>query len=270
MNICDVKIISKPLVLASPQDVDALEAELWVTLPTGYKEYMTNLGEGIFGGSLVRIYPPWRIRDELASWRRRINKYWFWDEGRKILPKERAAECIVIGDTMSGDELVFHPSRPNTLFVLPRHQESIFVAGSDIFSAVEWMCGSGQLSEPFAQREFEPFDTRLIPTGHAGLNNVVDPEGHNLQDLIDLGRVWAARHSPLQIAERELQRYLKNGRTVEKVYEALILEGDLEHESGYIVEYQIYKSENGTEVGTFRWSQFENSYGYSFTPHNKR
>lgn len=63
------------------------------------------------------------IEKELTEWRRRINKYWFWDDVRELLPKERALECVIIGDTVSGDELVFHPSRPNRLFVLPRDSE---------------------------------------------------------------------------------------------------------------------------------------------------
>src|SRR5947209_4595049 len=89
MKIEDVTVVGGPPVLASSADVDALEARLWVTFPAGYRQYVTRLGEGVLGGSFVRIYPPWRVEKELAEWRRRINKHWFWDEPPQLLPKER-------------------------------------------------------------------------------------------------------------------------------------------------------------------------------------
>lgn len=109
MKLEDIRIVGEPLVLATPADVDGLESRLWIAFPEGYRDYVTRLGEGILGGSFIRIYPPWRIENEIAEWRRRINKYWFWDEGRHVLPKECALECVIIGDTRSGDEIVFHP-----------------------------------------------------------------------------------------------------------------------------------------------------------------
>src|SRR5688572_1289215 len=126
MRIDDIKIVGKPLVRSTNADVDRFESEYWLTLPKGYREYITRLGEGILGGSWVRIYPRSRIVRELDEWRDRVRQFWFWDAGRKLLPKSRALECVVIGDTMGGDELVFHPSRPNRLFVLPRESEKIF------------------------------------------------------------------------------------------------------------------------------------------------
>ena len=160
MKIEDVHLVGKPLVLATADDVDDLASRFWITVPPGYREYVTRLGEGVLGGSLVRIYPPWRIEKELPEWRRRISKYWFWDEGREVLPKERAAECVIVGDTLNGDELLFHPNRPSRLFVLPHDSGQVFDAGGDLLAAVEWMCASGELVEPFDERNFEPFDSR--------------------------------------------------------------------------------------------------------------
>src|SRR4051794_17604853 len=118
MKIDEVQIVGGPLVLAMPEDVDSLESRLWIEFPDGYREYVTRLGEGVLGGSLVRIYPPWRVEKELRTWRRRIAKYWFWDEGREVLPKDRAVECVIVGDTVNGDDLVFYPGRHDRLFVL--------------------------------------------------------------------------------------------------------------------------------------------------------
>ncbi len=55
MNLGAVRVLKKPLVLAKPAQVDALEAKLWVTFPAGYREYVTTLGEGALGGAFVRV-----------------------------------------------------------------------------------------------------------------------------------------------------------------------------------------------------------------------
>ena len=67
MNIEDIQAIGKPLVLATAAEVDELSSRLWITFPSGYLEYVTRLGEGVLGGSFVRIYPPWRIEKELPN-----------------------------------------------------------------------------------------------------------------------------------------------------------------------------------------------------------
>lgn len=160
MNLSNVKIIGGPLVLATDAQVDELEASLDVAFPKGYREYVTTLGEGVLGGTFVRVYPPWRIAKELQEWRERIAMYWFWDQGKSILTQERALESIIITDTLNGDELVFHPEEPAQLVVLPRHSEDIFEAGLNLLDAVEWMCSSGKLTKRFKARNFEPFDSR--------------------------------------------------------------------------------------------------------------
>ena len=47
MKIEDVQVIGKQLVLATPADVDALASRLWIVFPSGYREYVTRLGEGV-------------------------------------------------------------------------------------------------------------------------------------------------------------------------------------------------------------------------------
>ena len=39
---------------------------------------MTPMGEGSLN-TLVRVYPPWRVRAELDAFRERGTAYWFWD-----------------------------------------------------------------------------------------------------------------------------------------------------------------------------------------------
>jgi predicted DNA-binding WGR domain protein len=151
-----VKILSKPLFLATDKEVDALEAKLGITMPEGYREYVKTLGEGILGGTFVRVYGPGTIAKEVIPWRKRIKQYWFWDQGSAVLTKQRAVKSVIVGDTLQGDELIFHPEEPDRLLVLPRHKEKIFVAGSTLLEAVEWLCGSGKLTRRFKEREFKP------------------------------------------------------------------------------------------------------------------
>jgi hypothetical protein len=160
MDLSKVRIVDGPLALASDEQVNQLETKLGIVFPQGYREYVTTLGEGVLGGTFVRVYPPWRITRELREWRKRIKQYWFWDQGKAVLTKKRATESIIIADTLNGDELIFHPEEVDRLLVLPRHYQDIFEAGSDLLEAVEWMCSSGKLTRPFKTRNFEPFDSR--------------------------------------------------------------------------------------------------------------
>jgi hypothetical protein len=81
----NITVIGSPLVLSTPAEVDAAEAHLGIRFPTGYREYVTKFGEGVLGGSYIRIYPPHRIlgrtSNNLLRWRQRISEYWFWDLG---------------------------------------------------------------------------------------------------------------------------------------------------------------------------------------------
>jgi hypothetical protein len=250
----DIRIVGEPLVLATPADVDGLESRLWIAFPEGYRDYVTRLGEGILGGSFIRIYPPWRIENEIAEWRRRINKYWFWDEGRHVLPKERALECVIIGDTRSGDEIVFHPARINRLFVMPRDSEQVFDAGNDLLSAIEWMCTSGELVEPFPERNFEPFDGRKeAASTETAAGGVTDPEGESLDDLVGLGKRWAERHSARKMAEQALEKHVSADRTSKLLWAATVLEGRY-FQPGYLATFGINDKDTGLQVATYAWN----------------
>ena len=140
---------------ASQAGVSAAELALGTRFPAGYREYITRFGRGVLGGTYIRIYIPGRIVAERAEWRARIDEYWFWDDGAPVLTKERALECIVFSDTLDGDELIFHPCAPDTIYVLLRQADTIYVAGVGLPAAIEWMCGSGVLTEAFTDRIFE-------------------------------------------------------------------------------------------------------------------
>lgn len=269
MKRTDIRPTKSPLVVATAAEVDALEAELWITFPKGYREYVTGLGEGVFAESLIRIYPPWRIRNELTEWRRRINKYWFWDGPPILLPKDRALECIIIGDTVNGDELVFHPTRPEQVFALPRGGEQAMLTGKDLLSALEWICTSGELCDPIAGRDFEPFDSRKEPAAESG-GKVVDPEGESLDELIETVKAWANRHSLIDLGRKAAEVYRNEERDVKRIYEGLIFDSnEFPYGPGFVAVYQTIDKESGLEVGTLVFTAGEGSQGSEYTQHTE-
>jgi hypothetical protein len=206
MDLKNVRVVGGPLVRATPADVTRAEEQLWIAFPRNYREYVTTLGDGVLGGSFVRVYPPWRILRDLAEWRDRIRKYWFWDKGRKLLPKERALESVIVGDTVGGDELIFHPGRPERLFVLPREKETVFEAGSDLLAAVEWMCGSGKLTRRFAERNFEPIDSRK--ESKRGSAPAEPDPADTLDTTIAELQKWARRRGLVKTTQKNFQDWL--------------------------------------------------------------
>ncbi len=80
----DVAVKNGPLILSTDAEVDAAEAQLGMRFWTGYRQYVTQFGEGVLGGSCIRIYPPRRIlmaANNLLEWRQRIDDYCFWEDG---------------------------------------------------------------------------------------------------------------------------------------------------------------------------------------------
>jgi hypothetical protein len=171
---------------------------------------VTILGEGVLGGSFVRVYPPWRVLIELTERRDRIRKFWFWEKGEKTLPKERALESVIVADTVNGDELIFHPGKPDRLFVLPVEKDQIFEAGSDLLAAVEWMCASGKLTKRFTERNFEPFDSRKEkkrPAATAGTTQSGSKD--TLDETVAALQKWVERHGLVKAAQKRFKEWLE-------------------------------------------------------------
>ena len=156
MILADITARGDPVGRVTVEDLAQLRGVLGCSLPSGYDEFMLALGEGLLGGSYVRVYPPWRMLDELQEWRKRIAEFWFWSG----IEQTWALEGVRLGDTLDGDELVFHPGAPDEIWVLPRESNRALRSGRGLWEALEWLCSSGVLTEAFSERVFEPFDSR--------------------------------------------------------------------------------------------------------------
>lgn len=107
-------------------------------MPLGYQEFMTTLGLGILNDT-IRVYSPNRIGREYKTTQERWREFYFWGEGSDVLTKERVLESIIVADTGNGDEVIFHPSIPKKLYLLPANDHKILEIGSSLSEAIDWM-----------------------------------------------------------------------------------------------------------------------------------
>lgn len=236
MPIPDLILKDSKLVLDSHENVAKLEQDLWIKMPPGYLEFLTRYGEGDID-CFLRIYPSWKIAKELLEWRQRINKYWFWDAGKKVLPKARALECIVIADTMNGDEILIHPTRPNSFFVLPRDKGSIYQVDGDLQDLISWIFISKKLINEKTNWEFNPFDSRKIKKEKT--DGVVDPEGETFGEIVAVAKKWISRHKKKYL--KSVNDHLSHSLPIE------FKEGDFKFD---VDEYSIVviPAKYGTEI----------------------
>lgn len=144
-------------------EIDAAEARIG-PFPHGYREYASALGLGTLT-TWVRVYNAAFVVETLEPWRGRIGEFYFWDAGRAVMARERVLECVCFADTLNGDELVFHPSDPDRILVLPRDFETIFEAGRGLEQALDWLHESGTLTAPLRFRDFEAWVPRRTIRG---------------------------------------------------------------------------------------------------------
>jgi hypothetical protein len=108
------------------RDLDALRKTIKSELPAGYVELVIAHGPGTLAGR-ARVFGPRTIIRERKKWHARLARYWFWGAG-PLLTQADAKRAVLVADTLDGDELVFHPSAPDTLLVLPRESEQVVLA----------------------------------------------------------------------------------------------------------------------------------------------
>jgi hypothetical protein len=160
VRLDDIHLVTEQLVRSTDAEVSAAEASLGARFPPGFRAWMTTLGAGILS-DLVRVYWLPRLLELVVETRARWREYYFWDEGRDVLSREAVLESILVADTMEGDEVIFHPSNPEALYLLPRDEERIYWMGARFEDALEWLCTSGVAIEPVASLYFQPFTPEL-------------------------------------------------------------------------------------------------------------
>lgn len=156
-----VVVVSRHVAPVWGSEVDAVERDLGVVLPDGYRAFVTRFGEGVYC-DLWRIYPPSRIRDELdqvrKAWAESFfedqagNRHWFFEGSEGILDPAALQESVALGDSINGDVLAFHSDRHDRIFILPRDTDVIEQVGADLTDLHRWPDGTPRTLtfQPFA------------------------------------------------------------------------------------------------------------------------
>ncbi|HEY2848159.1 MAG TPA: SMI1/KNR4 family protein [Pyrinomonadaceae bacterium] len=163
------------LTLASEEDVDDLESAFEVTFPRGYRDFVTTLGLGEYC-NYIRVIMPNAIMSGCREAQEFLSQYWFWSLGEEMFPKERAVTSIQMATTIDGDVVLFHPSKPNELWVLPRNDDMPYQIGPDVYEAIDWLCtahrnATGSVGEEHQKRYFVPSNPFAYDHG------ILRPEG---------------------------------------------------------------------------------------------
>lgn len=191
--------LDRPRVSAA--EIASLEAAVGAPLPEGYVAYVTRFGESC-DSTFLRVYPPDRVLRERDAWRRRIDTYWFWSASEDGFDQDAAYESYVLADTLSGDEIVWHPKRPGSFYVLPRDIDEVIARRMSFEAVLAWAASSGDLDGRVSLRFVVPLEGRvqisfasddvdpeavvaaLTPLGE-GVRSALGEEGANL--------LWPAR-----------------------------------------------------------------------------
>lgn len=187
----DVLVVNPSRVhSADRDDVAAAESALGVSLPSGYAAYVQQLGEGALG-HLIRVYPPQQVPSNTAEWRERVQQFWFWDTAEAGVAREALQQRgVLLADTFDGDELCFDPADRETLYVLPRDDETAHRMESGFLAALEWML-SGVLNPWVEGWTFEAWANRVavsktVPGQLAEAASSVEALGEH-SHAVDLG-----------------------------------------------------------------------------------
>jgi hypothetical protein len=145
--------------LVSPGSIDALQRDVPVPLPPGYREYLTSLGDGELC-DLLRVRPPKLIRKYLRKelWEREGQVRGLRDGWWKpcAITPEDLESAVTFADSAEGDQFVVCPRFVPRLFELPRHSDTVREHKNGFWGVVDYCVK--EMEHEFAF--FEPFDDK--------------------------------------------------------------------------------------------------------------
>ncbi len=144
---------------ASAEAIASLASAVGVPLPEGYVTYVTRFGESC-DSTFLRVYPPERVLRERDEWQIRIDTYWHWSAAEDGFDRDEAYESYVLADTLSGDELIWHPAKPGRFYVLPRNLDAVIAREMSFEKLLAWAASSGDLGARVAFRFVAPLRDR--------------------------------------------------------------------------------------------------------------
>lgn len=133
------------LAPATIEQVRACERQTGHSFEQNYIDWITRFGSGIFGGTYVRLFSPDEIARTHFERIERYREYYFWEAGAAVLDKAQVLQSVGVGDTFSGDELIY---ADGGYYVLPRDEEIIYAVGRECIRALEWQLVHNISNEP--------------------------------------------------------------------------------------------------------------------------
>ncbi len=153
MSLGPIYFVSSHRRCLSLEGLDSVEQAVGGIAPDGYTAHVMERGAGILG-RVVRIYLP----DEVVSETPDARERWLEDElGAPYFSEEDRAQVVPLGETVAGDEVIWHPVH-ECLFLVPADGQSIRALGGDLDVAMGVLLGPRDVDMPLV---FEPVHDRL-------------------------------------------------------------------------------------------------------------
>jgi hypothetical protein len=125
--------VGKKPSLLSVESIVKAEKDLGFTFPMGYKEYVTELGNGYYC-EIANVYFPEQIVENYKNhWEQWSEEYWWESE---LWTREIARQCMPIAHSLNGDHLLFH-AQSEQFYYLNRGTIEVFKAGSTLQNALD-------------------------------------------------------------------------------------------------------------------------------------
>ncbi len=129
MPLHDIYSVSIKHKTVSVSELDELEATLGFDLPVGYREYLSELGDGYFCGNIhVRTPSGVLNKENVGHWDKVVElavDFEAWDEQR-FLSDSELKNAVVFAKSDEGDLFVACPEKVGQLYELPRGESRMY------------------------------------------------------------------------------------------------------------------------------------------------
>ncbi len=131
----NIIIEEPPAILASEEDIQAFEARMQIVLPADHRDFLKIFGEGVVFNHF-RVFGLDKIMAEAKVFQLRWQEYFLWEDSNSALKIDQMGNCIIIGDSFNGDELVVSRDYPGEVFYFPQDKHQILGLGPSLESAL--------------------------------------------------------------------------------------------------------------------------------------
>jgi len=114
----------------SEADLRSAESVLRCTFPTDYRDFLREFGPGEFSPVPLQVLPPSALLRSTTDDQQRLREHWFWSDSSEVWSQKLACESIACFDGCCGDDVRFHPSDPDSIYILPHDETCIYRVAS--------------------------------------------------------------------------------------------------------------------------------------------